>query len=234
MKMAEFWPGRQVGAVTSNEDVVTHAQPHPCFLCDLSATNFFEIGKNPMTGLPRRHWFRQKLQNFRTQICIWAHRASSRATRLFLTKVQIQTWIWFTCWIRGMMTVTLTGHSSTPAEQRLGLTMWIQTDEEESDALVAKYESSNSYPGLTPRCLYTINKSTLCLPNTLKNWTNDFKWSLKTYLKVVFSSWKNLFSNMIITTCNPSYLKLLGPGVYSRSTQMSLQTHVCLYSCDRT
>ena len=35
--------------------------------------------------------------------------------------------------------------------------MLIQTDEEESDTTVANYESSNPQPGLTPRCLYTID-----------------------------------------------------------------------------
>ena len=43
MRVAEFW--RQVGAVTSNEDAVTHARPHVCLLRMLPATVFFQVQK---------------------------------------------------------------------------------------------------------------------------------------------------------------------------------------------
>jgi len=49
MQVAEFW--RQVGAVTSNEDAVTHARPHACPLCQLLATEFFEIRKEHRSAL---------------------------------------------------------------------------------------------------------------------------------------------------------------------------------------
>ena len=59
--------------------------------------------------------------------------------------------------------------------------MLIQTYEEESDTTVAKYESSNPYPGITHRCLYTINKRTLCMLDPLKNGINDFQPSLRLF-----------------------------------------------------
>ena len=48
MRVAEL--GRQVGAVTSNEDAVTHAQPQSCPLCTLPATVFFQIQKKHGTA----------------------------------------------------------------------------------------------------------------------------------------------------------------------------------------
>jgi len=71
-------------------------------------------------------------------------------------------------------------------------------------------ESSNSKPGLSPRCLYTINKRTLLHAELSQELNKRFQMKSQDYLKVVFSSWKNLCSNMIITTSNPSYLELLG------------------------
>ena len=44
---------------------------------------------------------------------------------------------------------------------------------------------------------------TLKIEPTISNEVSD-------YLKVIFSSWKNLCSNMIVTSSNPSYLELLG------------------------
>jgi len=43
MRVAEFL--RQVGAVTSNEDAVTHTRPHVCPLCTLPDTIFFKVQK---------------------------------------------------------------------------------------------------------------------------------------------------------------------------------------------
>ena len=48
MRVTELW--RQVGAVTSNEDAVTHARPQSCPLCTLSATVFFQIQKKHGTA----------------------------------------------------------------------------------------------------------------------------------------------------------------------------------------
>ena len=48
MRVAEFW--RQVGAVTPNEDAVTHARPQSCPLCTLPATVFFQIQKKHGTA----------------------------------------------------------------------------------------------------------------------------------------------------------------------------------------
>ena len=104
--------------------------------------------------------------------------------------------------------------------------MLIQTYEEESDTIVANYESSNSQPGLTPRCLYTKNKRTLLhaklsqeLKLTISNHVSD-------YLKVVFSSWKPLCSNMIIITSNPSYLELF--GLFAVHTNVSTNARLSL------
>ena len=43
MRVADFW--RQLGTATSNDNSVTHDRPHACPLCDLHATEFFEIQK---------------------------------------------------------------------------------------------------------------------------------------------------------------------------------------------
>jgi len=43
LRVTEFW--RQVGAVTSNEDAVTHSRPQACPLCELLASVFFKIQK---------------------------------------------------------------------------------------------------------------------------------------------------------------------------------------------
>jgi len=100
--------------------------------------------------------------------------------------------------------------------------MLIQTDEEESDTTVANYIkpiARINAPVFIYNKLYCVRWSLSRIESTISNQVSD-------YLKVVFSSWKNLGSNMIISNSNPSYLEL--SGLFTVHTNVSTNARLSL------
>jgi len=84
-----------------------------------------------------------------------------------------------------------------------------QTDEEESDTVEGYLQVIKLVARIEPP-VFIYNKL-YCACWTLSSIESTISNQVADYLKVVFSSWKNLCNNMIITNSNPSYLELLAP-----------------------
>jgi len=92
-----------------------------------------------------------------------------------------------------------------------------------SNGISVKFVQNKLYVLVLSRSF--VNKL-YCACLTLSRIESTISNQVSDYLKVVFSSWKNLCSNMIITTSNPSYLKLL--GLFTVHTNISTNARLSL------
>ena len=99
-----------------------------------------------------------------------------------------------------------------------------QTDDEESDTVEGQLRVIKLVAQIEPP-VFIYNKL-YCACWTLSRIESTISNQVSDYLKVVFSNWKNLCFNMIITNSNPSYLELL--GLFTVHTNVSTNARLSL------